>query len=451
MSLNLKYKNYYFYRLIYISSVCFFLTFMSNATAEITLYTQDDKNLDLILDFQLATFINEDAQFGNSRDFLGENTDTWTEFAGEVGIAAEMSLWEGTIFGSWTGVGTRSWDDDASGLSIGTSEENDPSLFKVEQSHIGWKSGTTFKSLDEDAFTLKAGRFDYSIGTGFLINDGSGDGGDRGGWWIGARKVFTDAFLASFDSGDWLVEAFRLKNAPRRGGDQGEAVGGNVEYDLTAANLNLGLTFIQVDRAGTVSEFKNFDTWSFRPTWSPVERLTFTGEYVDQSRNDADGEGWYIQGMYTWPDRKWAPEFSYRYADLSGDDPDTEDDERFRPLAYGFTDYGTWYQGEIAGNYPLENSNLKSHMVRLQMFPKDDITLNLLYYNFTLDERQIFGDPVSDDDFGDEINVSVDWEVNNKTYFIGTYGVLFPGDAAEDYTGGDDDWHYLMLYVNYTF
>ena len=137
--------------------------------------------------------------------------------------------------------------------------------------------------------------------------------------------------------------------------------------------------------------------------------------------------------------------------DLSGDDPDTEEDERFRPLAYGFTDYGTWYQGEIAGNYPLENSNLISHLLRAQAFPTEKLTLNLLYYNFKLDEKQIFGDPVSSDDFGDEINFSADWAYNDNTYLIGTYGVLFPDDAAEDFTGGDDTWQYLMLYVNYTF
>ena len=451
MNINLNNKKYYLHTILGVVAACFLMAYWNSATAEISLYSQENKKLDLIIDTQFATFLGDNAQFGNSREFLGENTDSWTEFAGEIGFNAEIPLAQGTAFGQWTAIYSRSWDDDASGLSIGTSEENSPDLFKVHQGHIGWKSGTAFQGLDDDALTIKGGRFNYSIGTGLLIASGSSNGGERGAWWIGSRKAFKDAFLASFNSGPYLIEAFRLKNDPRRGNDQGDAVGGNFEYALEAANLDFGITYISTSRAGTNADFKNFDTWSFRPSWAATEKLKFDGEYVTQGKNNAAGEAWYLQGMYKWPDVKWSPEVHYRYADLSGDDPDTNKDERFRPLAYGFTDYGTWYQGEIAGNYPLENSNLKSHMLRLQMFPNDDLTLNVLYYNFTLDEKQIFGDPVTDDDFGDEINVSLDWAFNDKTYFIGTYGVLFPGDAAEDFTGGDDDWHYLMLYANYTF
>ncbi len=426
------------------------IIFSSNAFAEIELYNKNDMKLDFILDLHGGLFFNSYSNFGNSKNFIGENTDTWQEAAGEIGFAADISFGKGSLFGSLTGVQTRTWETDASGLQIGTSDENSPDLFTTEQAHFGWRSGTTFDSLDEDAITVKVGRFDYLIGTGLLIADGAGDGGERGGWWIGARKTFKDAFLLSFDSGPLLAEAFRLKNQARRGGIEAVAVGGNVEYEFEPANLELGVTYINTDDTGD-SEFDVFNTYSYRAGWSPIENLRFDSEYVDQSKNNADGEAWYIQGTYAWPDVKWAPEFSYRYADLSGDDPDTEDDERFRPLAYGFTDYGTWYQGEIAGNYLLENSNLKSHMLRVQMFPTEDLTLNVLYYNFKLDEKQIFGDPVSSDEFGDEINVSADWAYNDNTYFIGTYGVLFPDDAAEDFTGGDDTWQYLMLYVNYTF
>ena len=436
-----------------ILATCLSLAAVHNSSyAEIPLYDENNHKLDLIIDLQGGLFLNSNSNFGNSREFIGENTDSWQEFAGEIGLAGETSLFGGTLFGSFTGVYTRTWEEDASGIQIGTSDEDTPDLFRTEQAHIGWRSGDSFSSLDTDAITIKAGRFDYVVGTGLLIADGGGDGGERGGWWIGARKTFSDAFLASFDHGPFLIEAFRLKNQARIDGVEGKGLGTNIEYEFTPANLTTGFTFINTDDTGDDdSDFENFNTYSYRLGWAPTDNMQFDAEYVEQSKNNADGEAWYVQGKYVFSDVKWSPEISYRYADLSGDDLDTDEDERFNPLAYGFTDYGTWYQGEITGNYPLENSNLDSHMVRLQMFPTDSLTLNFLYYNFKLDEKQIFGTPVSSDDFGDEINISADWAVNDNTFFIGTYGVLFPDDAAEEFTGGDDDWHYLMLYINYTF
>ena len=57
----------------------------------------------------------------------------------------------------------------------------------------------------------------------------------------------------------------------------------------------------------------------------------------------------------------WKPKISYRYAFFQGDDPTTAVNEAFDPLLPGFYDWGTWWQGEIAGEYFLSNSNLISH------------------------------------------------------------------------------------------
>lgn len=65
-------------------------------------------------------------------------------------------------------------------------------------------------------------------------------------------------------------------------------------------------------------------------------------------------------------------------ARFDGDEPGTPKDEQFREIAYGFDDWGSWFQGEITGN-------------------------------------------------------------------------LSPGDAAKEWTGGDEDWLYSMLYVSYSY
>ena len=74
-----------------------------------------------------------------------------------------------------------------------------------------------------------------------------------------------------------------------------------------------------------------------------------------------------------------------------------------------------------------------------------------MYYDFTLDQQQVFGDPVSSDDWGDEIDLTVDWTATESILVIGVLGYSSPGDAAKEWTGGDKDWLYGMLYLSYSY
>ena len=419
----------------------------SAAVADINLMDKDGAKIDFKLELQGAVFANKNSNFGESKSFLGADTDNWQEAAVEAGFAGEYPLAQGTIFAEVSLIGTVTFGDDASGFTV----DESPSEFKIEQGHIGWRSGNTFSSLGEDAVTIQGGAFDYMIGTGLLIADGGSDGGDRGAWWIGARKTFKSSFLAKLETGPLLAETFYLENSARTGANEGRAYGVNAEYEFSSAGVKSGFTWFDVAARGRTTG-PGYDVISLRGDWSPVENLTFSGEYVTQDVDDgADPEGWYLKGAYQLAETTWQPEFSYRYATFDGDDLNTAKDESFRGAAYGFSDYGSWYQGEIAGNYPLDNSNLQSHLLRLQLFPNNDLTLNVLVYHFKLNEKNIFGTPVTSDHFGDELNLSVDWAVNDNLFVIGTLGLLVPGRAAKDYTGGDKNWVYSMLYMSYTF
>jgi hypothetical protein len=187
-----------------------------------------------------------------------------------------------------------------------------------------------------------------------------------------------------------------------------------------------------------------------RAAWTALPGLTFSGEYAyeDGSNSGLSGKGYYAQGLYQFSDVAWKPSFTYRYA-LFNDD--------FNTLAYGYSDYGYWYQGEIAGNYPLTNTNLKSNMLRAKVTPTDKVTVNLFYYNFKLDDPGTFNDfygggAVTSDDFGDEVNFTVDWQATDRFYVITVLGDLMPGDGAKQWVGASDDkdWLYAMLYVSFT-
>jgi hypothetical protein len=415
------------------------------AAAEHELYSNEESRLVLNFSAMGAYFLNDDSWFGESESFLGADTDTWGEFAAEIGLGWEYTSGQSTYFAELSGLYSATGGDDASGLTIG---EDDSDQANTEQAHVGWRYDDPFAGLEEDTFSFSVGRQDYLIGTGLLIADGGSDGGEDGGWYLSPRKAFQETVIAKLKSSSLVAEGFFIKNRPRRGGVQGDATGANFEYTFPGG-ITAGLTYMVVD--ARIPDADDLDVWSGRFGWNGLGGLDLGGEYVIQDSSQVDADGWYGEIGWTFDDSAWAPRISYRFADFDGDDPDTATNERFFEVAYGYTDYGYWFQGEISGDYPLYNNNLESHMFRIKATPNDALTLNLLYYDFSFNEPAALAPNVSSDDWGDEINLTADWAVTDNWYLIGVLAVLFPGDAAKQWVGGDDDWLYSMFYVSYTY
>ncbi len=408
--------------------------FATNALADYELYNANDTKIDLQLLTVGAQIGQDQSWFGVSHSFLNASASHWTEFGTEFGATVELSLWRGTFFSQASGVYTRTSGDDASGVTTGLSEESETTL---EQGNIGWKTADTFSGLKDSTISMQLGRFDYSIGTGMLINDGGSDGGDRGGWYLGLRKAFQNAALISLDSSTLKVQAFRIKNNPRRGGAQGEARGANVDYTFgESGSVMLGGSYMRVYPQGSQAEAHVYDG---RASWTALPGLTFSGEYAYEDGDDLNGKGYYMQALYEFSDVAWKPALTYRYALFN---------DEFNPLAYGYTDDGYWFQGEIAGNYPLSNNNLKSNMVRATFSPRESVTVNLFYYNFKLDDPQSFG--VVSDDFGDEVDLTVNWQATDRINVFAVLAQLNPRNGAQQWTGGGKDWTYGVLYFSFT-
>ena len=391
-----------------------------------------------------AFYSSNDSWFGASESYLGANTDHWADLGFDAGLSFEKKLFDGAFFSELSGVYTSTSGDDASGSTIGLT---DKSAITLEQAHVGWKAANLFEDLENDTLSITVGRQSYTIGSGLLINDGGADGAERGGWYLGLRTAFSESLVASLDSDRWLVEGFRLKNRPRQGGTQGEAYGANAEYKFDEAT-RVGATFMQVD--SNVPGDVTLDVFSARAEWKGLEKpgagaLGLAGEYVEQSGGQIAAAGYWfeIRSLLNSSD---VPVLSYRYAHFDGDDPATARDERFREIAYGSTDWGAWYQGEITGQYALGNGNLVSHQLRYS--GEEEATLDLLYYKLRLDEP---ASPGASKDWGDEFDAVLEWEAGEHFVVTGVLGVLFPGDAAKQLSGGSDNWIHVMAHVKYSF
>ena len=80
--------------------------------------------------------------------------------------------------------------------------------------------------------------------------------------------------------------------------------------------------------------------------------------------------------------------------------------------------------------------------------PTESVTFNFFYYKFSFDQPSALG--VTSDDWGDEINFTFDWSASDSLYVVGVLGMLMPGQAAEQWVGGDKDWIHAMLYLSYS-
>lgn len=383
---------------------------------------------------------NSQSWFGESAAVVGAEIGSWSEYGIEPGVSFRMPAAGGTAFGALSVVATYTLGNDASGLTVGMQT---PAEANVEQAHLGWRVEDAFAALDGDVLTVTLGSFDYTIGSGLLVADGGSDGGEHGGWTLGMRRAFGEALLVQLATPTLKLEAFRLANRPRLGGAKGDAVGANAEWTF-AADTTLGGTLMRVD-ASTIVEPATVA--SVRLDRAPELGLGLSAELVSQQGGGLAAEGGFVRLSYAL-DAPWSPVLSYRHAAFSGDDLTTADDERFREIAYGYTDYGSWYQGEVSGNYPLGNGNTTSHLVRLELAPRESLAFNLLLYRFEFDETA--GTGLTSDDWGDELDLIVDWAWDERLSFVGVLGVLAPGRAATQLTGGDDDWVLGALYASFS-
>ena len=321
--------------------------------------------------------------------------------------------------------------------------------------YIGWRSGKSLGDLGENVLDFTVGRTQYKLGHGMVLYDGAADGGSRGGYWTGARKAFEFAAIGRFKPGNHTLEAFYLDKDDIPEADSDSKLWGvNYEYAI-GEDTTLGATYMKWSAdADEAPQRDGLDVYNLRAYTAPfpnLKALSFEAEYVQEDNGDAlDSTAWNALAAYQF-DTAWQPKLSYRYAIFEGDDPATAKNEGFDGLLTGFYDWGTWWQGEIAGEYFVSNSNLISHQLRVHTKPNDAISTGLIFYDFLLDHPASLGPLVTSDDVGYELDWYMDWTLNDNFIVSFVAAVAEPGDAIEQSSGRTDTFWYGMIFVAYSF
>jgi hypothetical protein len=379
-------------------------------------------------------------------------SDQW--FEGYVKPALSVShtmVSSSTFYGKISAVGERTYG------SVPLIFGEDVSSFGPEDLYIGWRSGKSLE-IGEDAIDLSVGREQYQLGHGFLLWDGAAEGGSRGGYWTNARKAFGLAAIARFKPGPHKIEGFYLDKDELPESDTGSRLWGlNYEYTLGADEATtLGATYMKWFADPDKSPGRDgLNVFNLRAYTAPVPStpdLTFELEYASERNGDAlASNAWTLQASYQLSEMTWSPRLTYRYAFFEGDNPATRANESFDPLFLGFYDWGTWWQGEIAGEYFLANSNLKSHLIRADVSPTEAIDSGLLFFKFSLDHPRALGPEVTSTDAAFEIDGYTDWKVNDN-FTVSLLGAFAdPGKAVQQFSGRKKNFAYGMVYVAYSF
>jgi hypothetical protein len=377
----------------------------------------------------------------------GDLSDNWMEGSIKPALSAEYKMKDSSqLYGKVSGVGVRTYSTPPQLVG------DDDSSFDVEDLYIGWRSGTSI-ALGENVLDVKVGRAPYKIGNQLLIGDGASDGGTRGGYWTGARKAFELAAIGSLTPGPNKIEIFYLDKDELPESDSDSKLWGvNYEYSF-GEDTTLGATYMKWSADPVEAPQRDdLDVYNLRAYTAPLpnlEALSFEAEYVIEDNGDAlDSTAWNFLVAYQL-ETKWQPKISYRYAFFEGDDPATPKNEAFDGLFTGFADWGTWWQGEIAGEYFVSNSNLISHQLRVHATPSEAISTGLIFYDFILDNPASAG--VTSDDVAMELDWYMDWSINDNFLVSFVAAVAEPGDAVEQSSGRTDTFWYGMLFAAYSF
>ena len=375
----------------------------------------------------------------SQKSYRAINPDTqpgsvsWREGYAKYGFSAGQTLIENStlsVGAAWVSSGT--WGDgDAAGLTNGSERHT-----HIEEGWARWQSGQLLSFLGDNGVDISMGRQFASVGSGFLIHGDPVSMGneiangelDRGGaYYFAPRNTFarTGILRLGGDSG-WRSDVMYLKSGNRAQAKTAVYVL-NVEH--VGEKSTLGATYIkghEVDEqyADAVQlARKGMEIYSVRgEADTHIEGLRVSGEYARQKRRLQDTEqAWFAQARWQFDSVFWKPAATYRYSRFS---------EAFDPLFYGLsTGLGTWFQGEVAGNYagPF-NSNAQVHHLGVSMQPNDVLTLGLLAFKFSSLDK-------TDSDLsGREFNLYAEWTINRYFSMIPLVGWYQPD--ADEFAGG---------------
>lgn len=240
---------------------------------------------------------------------------------------------------------------------------------------------------------ISGGQQDYKIGNGMLIQNGAGNGFERGALLFAPRTAWGMTGIAKLSLGNVSIDGFYLDpNELTSGESHTKLAGAKAEFRLNDYKL-AGLAFIHVLESEYPSmqapltlipngrDGMNTVHGYFR--WTPIAAAPefWVGADLAYQWNERIAQravGGQVEMGYTATKLPLSPTFTYAYRYFSGDDPQSSKNERFDPLYYAGSP-ATWASGGNA-SMAFYNSNVIAHRFGIDLVLSQQDFLKFRYW-----------------------------------------------------------------------
>jgi hypothetical protein len=263
----------------------------------------------------------------------------------------------------------------------------------IENLYAGWRYRDVASALEVD---LSGGAQDYSVGTGFLVDQGAQNGGVRGATYAAPRTAWDMTGIVRLRWKSLSADGFFLQYNEISGQPSTRLVGGKVEVELgrgqsaglayldaiesTMSYVRAPETVLPNGREGT----RTGNAWAtLRPLRKALPDLSLSGEFAWQRNSRIDMKAWAAAGTasYVFAGTAFKPTISFAYSYFTGDDPSTPGYEAFDPLFWnaGLANWATGGNGAFAWS----PSNLVMERVHAGAAPSAADALDLFWFHIS--------------------------------------------------------------------
>ncbi|GAB4265685.1 MAG: hypothetical protein Kow0092_18170 [Deferrisomatales bacterium] len=340
-------------------------------------------------------------------------------------------------------------------------------LFKDEHQIGVNQAWIEFAQLFDRKIGVRVGRQDIRIEKWFLVADG---GTQEAAGWLPYVASFPMAVVVNAEFEPLTVTAFWARPEFNTGDPFGffTSTGReNDDVDLMGINLHWALAenaYLYGGYYRTFDESENvfaaggppyagddLNVFDIGGELTLMDALTLEGEFAyqtgdDDFRNlDNRAYAWFGSAAYQFGGR-YAPYLRGMYVFYSGDeDPNDGDMEAWNPFFTDFVGWNRWVQGEQTAEVWLVQTNKEVAIAEVGFTPIEPMTVSLHYLKHWIEEKGSFG--TTSDNWGDEVNLFVDYTVNDHLFAHFGTGFVIPDDAAEEVAGNDKTAYFAQLWL----
>ena len=391
------------------------------------LYNNDNSFLKLNLDATYGWFSSQKSYY-SVNGVPKKGRSTWQEGFVKLGLTGQGGLAQNSaIYAGGAILSSGTWGDgDAGGYESGHERKTE-----WEDLYVGWKSGDLMPKLGKDGMDLSIGRQHLVIGEGFVINNDQFNYGDRYGkefdrgglYWLSARQSFAKTAIMRIGGDSGLRADVAWAQSDNMAQSNTSFALGNIEHISNAGTYGFmflrGLGVRDNDPFAYMSERNGMNLYNIRASSKlGTDNFRLSGEYVWEDKKTPGSAG-FVRAEYTFADASWKPTLTYRYSRFS---------KNYDPMFFGWSGkYGTWWQGEVAGNYagPF-NQNAEVHHLGITVQPLESLTVGALYFDFrSLEKRNGFANMS-----GRELDTYLEWKFADHYSISPVVGLYDPSVSA---------------------